>query len=304
MVCNAVDPEWYEDGTGSCGNCGVPLTPPDPGRKPVLYPVLTWYWSPCQQCGSGANMQQWPEAHTCWECGADLSPMKVRACAEGFPAESQMFNSERPKTARVGDQGVWTGAGSVQLLGADPFTLLEVIAIRPNGDLDLARVADGTHWMAVPTDSFEPLYRPSRTQSPSPATIGTHPGPSPVLQMLFAKAQAAPLLVALPGGEQHALNERVIAAREFEDLDRADQALISRGILQTNAGMAGANYGDFDADWAAEDAVRDRVEDASDADGDDLEDEIAIATVLEVELPRVRARFGLTPRPGPSLERP
>lgn len=157
--CNAIDADEYLDGTARCANCGMPLIPDTAapkGEGQVIFPLLVWSWSPCQTCGSTDGEHGNAEDDVCRECGTTLAPIKRRAVAEGFPVRASP-GSASPEDARlpleVGDRGVCVG-GNVQLIGAGPFTLLQVTAVRVGGDVDVAAVHDGTQWAAVPQDAL------------------------------------------------------------------------------------------------------------------------------------------------------
>lgn len=157
--CNSIDVDEFVDGTSRCENCGLDVTgldghaaPRPEDEVPLIYPVLVWSWAPCQKCGSTHGEPGRPEDNVCWECGTPLVAIKRRACAEGFPVDAPTGtaadNSADHRFA-VGDRGVST-AHRVRLVGGGPFTLLQVINVRPNGDLDVAATEDGTIWMGVP----------------------------------------------------------------------------------------------------------------------------------------------------------
>ena len=160
-ACNSLDIDELADGSVRCDNCGADLTrfdgqaeadaEPDAGVL-LIYPLLIWSWAPCQKCGSTHGESGGPEDSTCWECGAALLALKRRACAEGFPIDASpgtATEESREHHFAVGDRGVST-AHSVDLVGGGPFTLLQVIHVRLNGDLDVAATADGTIWMGIP----------------------------------------------------------------------------------------------------------------------------------------------------------
>jgi hypothetical protein len=88
---------------------------------------------------------------------ASLLMIKRRVRADGFPVEASP-GSASPDGGRgglsVGDRGVCVGDGGVRLVGGDPFTLLQVTAVRASGQVDVAAVHDGTLWAGVPQDSL------------------------------------------------------------------------------------------------------------------------------------------------------
>lgn len=156
-ACNAVDADEWVEGTASCGNCGAGLSPPaaEPtGGDVVIYPVLKWSWGPCQRCGSLHGEQGGPEDDHCWDCGAELLPVKRRTVADGFPFPDGRGSAEQQpgggrRGLQLGSHAVCVGDAGVRLVGADAFTRLQVTAVRATGDVDVAAIHDGTVWAAV-----------------------------------------------------------------------------------------------------------------------------------------------------------
>lgn len=87
----------------------------------------------------------------------------------------------------------------------------------------------------------------------------TFSGPSADLWERYSRATNAPVIMALGPAGVTALNERVVKAREFEDLAPADRALVEKAELEISAGLSPTlqDPSDWQSDWAAEDAADD-----------------------------------------------
>lgn len=92
---------------------------------------------------------------------------------------------------------------------------------------------------------------------------GPNLGPSRALLERLGRAEHSPLLMGMPFAVRKALERRVIAVREFDQLSDADQELIEAGEREVSAGLSPTlqNPADWGGDWAAEDlAVQERRE--------------------------------------------